>query len=73
MNADTETVILLSEKETAKLLGFSIRSLQKWRTTGEGPLFVRVSARAIRYRREDLNRWIEERIRTSTTDPAHAE
>ena len=69
MNSTTsDAPLLLCEKETAKLIGFSIRTLQKWRTQGEGPPFVRVSARAIRYRREDIDQWIVSQIRTSTSD-----
>ena len=64
----TSTPILLTEKEAGKLLGFSIRTLQKWRIQGEGPPFVRISARAIRYRREDLDQWIESCVRTSTSE-----
>ena len=68
MSREPSTPMLLTEKEAAKILGFSIRTLQKWRTQGAGPCFVRVSARAIRYRRADLEQWIEGRIRTSTSD-----
>ena len=60
--------VLLCEKEAAQLLGFSCRTLQKWRGTGGGPKFVKVSARAIRYREEDLLGWITDRVRFSTSD-----
>ncbi len=63
---------LLAEKEAAKILGFSERTLQKWRVLGDGPLFVRVSARAVRYRLVDLNKWVEERLRISTSDRVNA-
>lgn len=59
---------LLTEKEAAKILGFSIRTLQNWRHRGGGPRFVRVSKGCIRYRREDLEAWVEERLRWSTSD-----
>ena len=72
MKRKAPTPMLLTEKETAKILGFSIRTLQKWRSNGGGPRFVRVSARAIRYRREDLEQWIEDRVRTSTADMGDA-
>lgn len=68
MSKAPATPMLLTEKEAAKILGFSIRTLQKWRGNGGGPRFVHVSARAIRYRRADLEQWIEGRIRTSTAD-----
>lgn len=63
-----DTPLLLSEKEVAELLGFSPRTLQAWRVRGGGPEYVEVSSRCIRYRRCDLDAWIEERRRRSTSD-----
>lgn len=59
---------LLTEAEAAKLLKFTPRFLQARRVRGDSPPFVRISSRAIRYRRSDLVAWIEERVRTSTSD-----
>src|SRR5262249_40323665 len=39
---------LLNERATAALLGASVRTLQNWRITGEGPMFTRISSRCIR-------------------------
>ena len=64
--------VLLRETEAASFLGFTPRALQAWRQRGEGPLFVRISARAIRYRRRDLISWSEERLRISTSDSGTA-
>ncbi|MBF0446381.1 MAG: helix-turn-helix domain-containing protein [Magnetococcales bacterium] len=58
---------LINEHEAAVYLGHSVRTLQKWRVTGGGPKFVKVSARSIRYRRCDLNAWVEDRIRSNTS------
>lgn len=63
-----DPVELLNEREAARLLGYTPRALQKWRMTGGGPRFVRVSARSVRYRRQDLDAWIRERLRQSTSD-----
>ena len=68
MQKSASSPILLTEKEAGKILGFSIRTLQKWRIEGQGPPFIRVSARTIRYRREDLDQWIESCVRTSTSE-----
>lgn len=62
------SLMLLTEKEVAKETGFAIRTLQNWRSRGGGPPFVRVSARAVRYRRSDIQRWIETRLLTSTSE-----
>lgn len=58
---------LVCEKEAAAILGYTVRALQNWRLRGGGPLFVKVSARSIRYRRRDLNAWVEARLRTNTS------
>lgn len=60
--------ILLTEAEAARRLGFSPRFLQQRRYKGDGPRFVKVSARAIRYRVSDLEAWAAARLRTSTSD-----
>jgi predicted DNA-binding transcriptional regulator AlpA len=60
---------LYTENQVSQLLGYTPRALQKWRITGDGPKFVKVSQRSIRYRKIDILQWIEERIRTSTSDP----
>ena len=60
--------ILLTEKEAAELIGFTPRFLQERRFRGGGPRYVAVSARAVRYRPEDLEAWAMARLRTSTSD-----
>lgn len=61
--------ILLTENEAAERIGFTPRFLQERRFRGGGPKFVKVSARAIRYRPADLEEWAAERVLTSTSDP----
>ncbi len=68
-HTETAAKFLLTEVEAAGRLGFTPRFLQDRRMRGGGPRYVRVSARAIRYRPEDLAAWAAERIRTSTSDP----
>ena len=48
---------LLKEKEAAKILAVSVRTLQAWRTNNSGPPFVRLG-RAIRYRLRVLMEWL---------------
>ena len=59
---------LLTEQDAARFLKFKPRALQAWRQRGGGPHFVRISSRAVRYRRRDIVTWIESRIRSSTAD-----
>jgi len=62
---------LMTEIEAADVLCYSVRALQNWRHRGGGPLFVKVSARSIRYRKRDLLAWIEERTVKSTSQLIH--
>ena len=63
---------LLTETEAAEYLSLTKRALQAWRCQGRGPRFVKISARAVRYRLEDLEGWVEGRLRRSTSDPGVA-
>lgn len=68
----TRRIPLLTEIEAADYLQLTPRALQAWRYKGRGPRYVKISARAVRYRLEDLNGWIESRLRSSTSDPGDA-
>ena len=57
---------LVDEKTAADFLGLSVRTLQGFRQNGRSPPFIRVSGKAIRYRRLDLWQWAEDRLATST-------
>jgi len=65
------TVKLINEHEAADYIGHSVRALQNWRIRGGGPKFVKISHRSIRYRRCDLNDWIESRLVRSTSEAAN--
>jgi predicted DNA-binding transcriptional regulator AlpA len=55
-----EPAALLSEREVARMLGVSLSTLRRWRLNlNYGPPTVRIG-RYPRYRREDVERWIEE-------------
>jgi excisionase family DNA binding protein len=57
---------LMSADELAELLGVPRRTLGQWRYTGDGPAYVKVG-RHVRYRREDVDQWIESRTQRSPT------
>ncbi|MGH7470830.1 MAG: helix-turn-helix transcriptional regulator [Pseudomonas sp.] len=62
-------VLLLDERDAAAMLGLTPRTLQSWRASGAPNLpYVKVSSRCVRYRLEDLQRWVAEHVRSSTTD-----
>lgn len=58
----------ISEEPAGAFIGVLPPTMQKYRQTGAGPPFIRLSARCIRYRRIDLRRWNEARLRKSTSD-----
>lgn len=63
--------LLLTEGEAAALLGFSRRYLQGKRLDGDGPTYVKLGGGAkngpVRYRPQDLERWIEAHQRRNST------
>jgi len=73
MSSTSTTSSLLTTNAAARMLGYSPRALENWRYRGGGPRFVRVSARSVRYRSADLETWIEERLRVSTSDDGRPE
>jgi predicted DNA-binding transcriptional regulator AlpA len=62
---------LLTVRETAEILRCSVHSLNKWRLTGAGPRFVYVGSR-VRYRRSDIEAFIDRSTRASTSDSGGA-
>jgi excisionase family DNA binding protein len=55
---------LLTQQQLADELQVSMRTLERWRQEGTGPSFVRVG-RSPRYRRSDINAWLEVTRRTT--------
>ncbi|OEE71064.1 hypothetical protein A1OO_22050 [Enterovibrio norvegicus FF-33] len=64
--------LLLTEQEVAKLIGMSRSFLRQSRMEGQrqnrtdAPPFIRIG-RAIRYRSEDVRKWIDEHKRLDST------
>ncbi len=56
--AEDSQLAFLTEKQAARLLSMSHRTLQAWRRIGVGPSFIKLG-RAVRYRRRDLIAWID--------------
>ncbi len=63
---------LLTPQQAADYLGLKISALARWRMAGGGPKYVKINARARRYRKTDLEAWVEARLRTSTSDPGRS-
>ena len=56
----------MNELEAAKLLGISEKTLQAWRCNSKGPVYIKVG-RTVRYRKEDLQSYIDRK----TVKPAN--
>jgi len=55
----------LDEHQVAGLLCQSVRTIQKWRVTGQGPGFYKLG-RSVRYRRAEVIAWAEARRKAHT-------
>ena len=56
---------LMTETQAAIALDTSVGTLQVWRSTGRYAIpFIKIG-RNVRYRRSDLNAWIESRTRST--------
>lgn len=60
---------LMNEIDAASYLGLSRRTLQQWRVSGRGPCFRKLGA-AVRYRRQDLDAFVDGATRSSTCEVA---
>ncbi|MCR9140310.1 MAG: helix-turn-helix domain-containing protein [Alphaproteobacteria bacterium] len=56
----------LDERQVADLLCQSVRTIQKWRVTGDGPCFYKFG-RSVRYRRDEVIAWAEARRKAHTS------
>ena len=59
---------LINETEAAAFLGLEPRTMQGYRYRGDGPEYVALSKRCIRYTRRWLRDYALARLRTSTSD-----
>lgn len=61
---------LLTTREAAELLGVHPGTLENWRAAGEGPPWLRLRARLVRYSEKALEQWAAAgRNRPSTGRP----
>jgi len=69
----TDEKLLLPE-EVAQLLRVKVDTLYRWRLDGDGPPFVRMGRGRgrIGYRKPDLDQYILDNVRRSTSETAEA-
>lgn len=57
-----EKTIVLSDIDAGPYIGVSPKTLRNWRSRGEGPRYVRYSARCVRYRISGLDAYVDSRV-----------
>lgn len=55
--------VWLTARQAAGVLGLAEQTLAVWRMEGGGPTWVKMGAKAVRYRAEDVRKWIGRRVR----------
>jgi predicted DNA-binding transcriptional regulator AlpA len=58
---------LLDTVAASRYMGLSKSTLEKWRVYGGGPKHYKYS-KVVRYRQEDLDEWLSERLVSSTSE-----
>jgi hypothetical protein len=63
--------VLMTTEELARLMKVDPSTVRRWRTSTpvQGPPFIRLSARVVKYYPDDLRAWLE-RHRTDPTEVA---
>lgn len=57
---------IMTTTEAAQYVRLGKPTLERFRLTGEGPFFAKLGG-AVRYRRNDLDSWLESRLVSSTS------
>jgi predicted DNA-binding transcriptional regulator AlpA len=70
MPADPITTdpLLVSESRAAAMIGAAPKTMERWRSRGGGPPFVRIGPRMVRYALADLESWIDAQRAESLAD-----
>ena len=63
---------LLSAEQAAQYLNLSTSTLAKMRLRGDCPAYVKLGGHAVRYRRADLESFVDTNIRRSTSEAPEA-
>lgn len=53
------------EKQAARYVGVNENTMRIWRYENRGPRYFKAGEKLIRYRRADLDEWINNRLATS--------
>lgn len=59
---------LMTPPEASAYTRLSEGALGQLRYTGKGPHFLKPTAKTILYRKSDLDKWLDDSVRTGTTE-----
>jgi len=59
--------VIMGTPEAASYVKLAAVTMERYRLTGEGPKFLRIGKKAIRYRLVDLDEWLASRVVASTS------
>ena len=62
-----------TERDAARYLGVSGAVMRLWRSEGKGPRHFKAGQKLVRYRRVDLDSWIEARLSAAGIPAVRAE
>lgn len=54
--------------EASRIVGFPACTLHTWRSRGDGPVFLKLGSRSVRYQRRTLFEWMAAHRRRNTAD-----
>ena len=63
--------VILTTRQAAEVTGLAVPTLNKLRVYGGGPRFCKLG-RSVRYRRTDLDEWLDARVVSSTSEASAA-
>ena len=61
---------LLTAVDVARVTGLSIETLAQWRSQRHGIPFIKLSRNVVRYRRSDLDEWLNKRAVRIIDEPS---
>lgn len=67
MLTDHDPEQIVNTKWVASRVGVAENTVAWWRWTDQGPRYFKAGARAVRYRRGDVEEWLAEQQRTTGT------
>ena len=52
----------LNDLEAARIIGIAPITLRQWRSHGKGPKYLRIGGKCVRYRRSDIESWLDGQV-----------